>query len=299
MDSVKRVSAQGRRLLFFCVLLMLMTSQLIMHMSCAESSPEHHKNDLRIISLSPALTRTLEDMGFADAIVGCTPFCRPENERAAIVGDLYEVDYEMLVRLQPTHVVVQLTAAGPLSELHQLAQARGWGIGSWPVNNLDDIRAVLTQLPDLLDGQGSQQSRELLAALDTISASTQRWPGRTLIVTGGQPLLAFGPDTYMGELLTGFGVPNALGSGAWRTLSAEDVVRIDPEGVIVIGAAQGPAVVTIEMLPIDAVLNGRVVLLDHPEALIPSSRVIEVATALKKSIRQLAENDLQTSTSYE
>ena len=299
MDSVNGISTQGSRLISFCVLLILMTFQLIMHTSCAESSSPDDRNDLRVISLSPALTRTLEDMGFADVVVGCTPFCRPENQRAVIVGDLYEVDYEMMVRLDPTHVVVQATAAGPLPELHQLAESRGWGIGSWPVNNLADIRAVLAELPELLDGKGQQQSRKLIAAMDTIGAGAQRWSGRTLVVTGGQPLLAFGPDTYMGELLAGFGVPNALESGAWRTLSAEDVVRIDPKGVIVVGAAQGSAVVTIEMLPIDAVSQGRVVLLDHPEALIPSSRVIEVATALKKSIAQLAEADLQTSTSYE
>ena len=180
-----------------------------------------------------------------------------------------------------------------------MAESRGWGIGSWPVNSLADIRAVLAGLPDLLDGNGAQQSLKLLAAMDTIGVGAHRWSGRTLVVTGGQPLLAFGPDTYLGELLADFGVPNALESGAWRTLSAEDVVRIDPIGIIVIGAAQGAAVVTIEALPIDAVSQGRVAILDHPEALVPSSRVIEVATALKNSIAQLAEADLQTSTSYE
>jgi ABC-type hemin transport system substrate-binding protein len=86
----------------------------------------------RIVSLSPALSRTLVDLGLADHVVGRTAYCASLDPAIPIVGDLYELDYERLIRLEPTHVLLQpASATGVDPQLRRLAEERGWTIGAW------------------------------------------------------------------------------------------------------------------------------------------------------------------------
>ncbi len=280
-------------------ILLLAIGFMTFPIACSEASEDVVSTPLRIVSFSPALTRTLEDLGLSESIVGCTPFCRPHQQDAAVVGDLREINYEILARLQPTHILVQATTSGIQPKLQALAETRGWQIGVWPTDDLQDIRTLLAELPELLGGTGQSQSNTLLAAIDEIGTKRRSWSGRTLVVTGGQPLLGFGPQTYMGELLDRFGVPNALESGDWMNLSLEDVVRLRPQAIIVIGSQEGQAAATIRALARDEVFAAPVVVLDHPEALVPSSRVIEVSVALANLIDELGSKNEQTSMSYE
>ena len=122
---------------------------------------------LRIASLSPAISRTLADLGLADRLVGRSRFCRAVEPAIPVVGDLTSVDYEILIRLKPTHVLLQPPLAGLDAELARLAQEQGWTLGVWPsINGVDDIEKLLKELPDKLYAQPSSEATEIRRRAD-------------------------------------------------------------------------------------------------------------------------------------
>ena len=102
-------------------------------------------DELRLVSMSPALSRTLVDFGLARRIVGRSPFCDFLDDAVPIVGDLRNINYERLIELAPTHVLVQ---AEPEEKLLALAAERGWRIGRWgTIDTIDDIERTVRELP--------------------------------------------------------------------------------------------------------------------------------------------------------
>ncbi|MHC5005021.1 MAG: TroA family protein, partial [Planctomycetota bacterium] len=93
----------------------------------------------RIVSLSPAISRALVDLGLGDRVVGRTPFCAALDPALPVVGDLQHVDFERLVRLAPTHVLVQPASTGVDPRLAGLADRHGWSLQHWTLNDVADV----------------------------------------------------------------------------------------------------------------------------------------------------------------
>ncbi|MHC4811375.1 MAG: hypothetical protein ACYTEV_13565, partial [Planctomycetota bacterium] len=62
---------------------------------------------LRIVSLSPAMSRVVADMGLEAAIVGRSRFCDFLDPEIPVAGDLLRVDAERILALEPTHLLRQ------------------------------------------------------------------------------------------------------------------------------------------------------------------------------------------------
>ncbi|MFO0873299.1 MAG: hypothetical protein U0575_04935 [Phycisphaerales bacterium] len=133
-------------------------------------------SEWRIVSLSPAITRTLVGLGLGDRIVGRTPWCEWVPPDVPIVGSLQDYDAERIVRLHPTHVLVQPPAAGIDPGLAALVDANGWRIASFPLNGLDDIDAMLAALPAAAPARRGARRATLEA---NVSRSAARWRRRS------------------------------------------------------------------------------------------------------------------------
>ncbi len=262
----------------------------------------------RIASLSPAISRTLVDLGLAKQLVGRSRFCRAVDPAVPVVGDLTRVDYERLIRLKPTHVLLQPPLAGMDSELAHLARAQGWTLGIWPsLNDINDIQKLIAELPGKLFPQPSaayrhsrQRAVELLQAIEAALHPPDNvlFQGQTLVLSGLEPIMAFGRDTYMHDILTRLGAINATKTRGWVQLSFEDVVRLDPEAIVLVldtepASASAPSQILrpLAALPIAAVRDQRLRILLHPDALLPSSSVVEVAVAMRGVLQGLACGD--------
>ncbi len=259
----------------------------------------------RIASLSPAISRTLVDLGLGDRLVGRSRFCRAVDPAVPVVGDLTSVDYEILTRLKPTHVLLQPPLAGLDPELAHLARAQGWTLGIWPsLNSIDDIEKLLSELPGKLFPEPSaayrdtrRRAAELLHSIEAALRpdGSTLFQGRTLILSGLEPIMAFGHDTYMHDILTRLGARNSTKARGWIQLSFEDVVRLDPEAVVLVldtepTGAPAPSRVLrpLAALHIAAVREQRLRILAHPDALLPSSGVVGVADAMRDVLQQLS-----------
>src|SRR5262245_61670957 len=153
-------------------------------------------NGPRIISLSPAISRTLVDFGLADRVVGRTPHCDALDRSIPVVGDLLNVDYEQIIRLNPTHILVQPPASGADPHLLELAKQRAWKVGQWHLNGRDDIEQMVRELPGALFVDGSPElagamakSAEILNSIaEALSPGTQPlFRGRTLMISAVDP----------------------------------------------------------------------------------------------------------------
>ncbi len=257
----------------------------------------------RVASLSPAISRTLVSLGLAGNVVGRSAFCRAIDPAVPVVGDLYEVDFERLLRVQPTHVFVQPPSAGLDRHLGRLAAERGWVIGQWHIDTIDEIERTIREIPATLFGPGDPRRAEAAGraavllheiALSLSPQGRPLWTGRTLLVADADPVLVVGRETYLDDVLRALGGVNAVDAAGWIELSLEDVMRLDPQAMIVLeaGDAEGSAGVdagALGRLDTAARRDGRIAVLRHPDVHLPSSAVTGVAAEMRAILRALAE----------
>jgi ABC-type hemin transport system substrate-binding protein len=255
----------------------------------------------RIVSLSPAITQTLVDLGLGARIVGRSRFCRAVGPDVPAVGDLFDLDYERLLRVRPTHVLLQPSSAtGPDPRLLRLAEEQRWTVAHWRIDTIEDIRRHVRELPPVLFPQ-DQESREHLrgraeALLQEIEAALEPpapppWTGPTLLVADAQGLLVSGRRTYLDDVLSALGGTNAIDAAGWVELSIEDVLRVNPHAVIVVRGREPPgeagAAGLVGALDIAAARTGRIAVLVHPEVDIPGTSVTGVAREMRRVLERL------------
>ena len=264
-----------------------------------DDGPEDERNPggvggqgLRIASLSPALTRTIQFLGLEQSIVGRSTYCGSIDASIPVVGDLLQVDYERLVRVAPTHVLVQPPATGPDSGLVRMADERGWALLEYTgLDSITDIKAMVhdlaLQLDDSDEGSIRRRAEALTAEIDSaMRAGDGAFDGRVLLVHDTESIGACGIGTYLDELLVGLGARNALTTNGWVTLGLEDVVRLEPDGIIVIRTGPERA----GMPGSDqafASLGVPVTILAHPDVHYPAPTVTDVAEALDRALARL------------
>lgn len=280
----------------------------------AAAAPE--SPDLRLVVLSPAIAVTLRDIGLADQIVGRHGYDMVLPKNIPVCGDQLGIDYEALLRVRPTHVLLQQDAKGVPDRLTELAGEHGWKIRVYPLLKLDDIQRCVNDLhtefvivpQDLAEGRnpplltGEAVMRRRADAEDRLVESLRfrgrhlAGAGRVLLLGAVDPPSALGPGSWHHEILTRIGGVPAITQGSpYMTLDAEDVLRLAPEGIVLVlpRAQDSPARASpatpdelrvllgrVGELAIPAVTHRRLALIDDPLAHTPSTAMSRLADEL-------------------
>lgn len=258
---------------------------------------------VRIVSLSPAISRTLVDLGLSNRVVGRTPYCTSLDHSIPVAGDLQNIDYEVLVRLNPSHILVQPPAGGVDQHLQDVATREGWTIADWRLNGVEDIRRMLRELPsrlfaaDSMEGEETAKRSEVwLASLDAALAPPESkiHVRRVLMVNAVNPVMAFGAGTYLDDVLRALGSENVVLDLGWVQLSMEDVVRLAPEAIILVKPGGEANDIVSDLGPlatidVPATASGRRATLTHADAFLPSSGVVGVAEQMRAILMRFAE----------
>jgi ABC-type Fe3+-hydroxamate transport system substrate-binding protein len=251
----------------------------------------------RLISLSPAITETVFAIGAGAELVAVSDFCTyPEAaKRLPRVGTALTPGYEAIVRLAPTLILCEAAASAPRRELTAL------GVTKFiPWLSLEDIVASIRLL-----GALTAQA----AAADALA--TKLWDGLAVAEapSGPRVLLVLGEGTgklseiyfikrnsIHGAALRAAGARNAVVgdvAGVPR-LSIEELLRLDPEAIIVLVAPtpSGPSDADIlrdfqALTPLTANKTGRVALLESDAAFANGPRILSLAEQLKQKLAQL------------
>lgn len=236
--------------------------------ACARQPTPRNAAGPRIVSLSPAITHTLEALGAAGGVVGCTPWCGAEG--VPVVGSLADRNAEAIIALRPALVLRQGEQPDPA--LDDAIVAGGGRCLGWRLNSLDDVARMVVELGTALDSAGTQGcaagAERLLATHRQAVAERVRTSGPVLFLFATDPPAAFGAGTYLDDLWRSMGGTNAVAQQGYPALTAEDVLRMRPRAVAVVtGGASGELPSWLARLP-------DVHLLTAPELLEPSSRML-------------------------
>lgn len=243
----------------------------------------------RIAALSPAISVILHDLGLEHLIVSRHSWDLV-LDRSIPVGHDDRPDYEALLSVEPTHILLQLEAAQPPPRLLQFANEGRWQLITIPILSLDSIRSATTTLANLF-APGADQP--LLNAMDVAWSKRDRiFTGRTLVLAALDPPSALGPGSWHHQLLERLGGAPAIRSGSpYITLDAEDILAMQPEAILLIHprsptAAPSPKPSTEDLLQrlgrlatldVPAIRDRRIALIDNPLAHTPSTAMIGLA----------------------
>lgn len=261
----------------------------------------------RVVALAPSVAQMLQDAGLAHLLVGRHGFDRWSDPALPVCGDQAGIDYEALLRVQPTHVLLQWGSRDLPPRLAALAQRHGWTVQTLSLLSLEEVRHAARDLETAFAAWAPpptparttlphSAADRLDAAIRPVEPSAARTAGRVLLLSGLSPPTALGPGSYHHQILLALGAQPALTRGsAFMTLDFEDLLRIAPDTIILV--TDGPAeqdarpaqTITLPRrmagLGLAAVQRGRVYGVKDPRALLPGTSLAAVAESLAQVLR--------------
>lgn len=252
---------------------------LFIALLCACGKPEQpaaqNGHAERIISLAPNITETLHDLGLAERLVGISRFGTSDADSdLAIVGDFMNINYEMIVTLQPDLVILEKSSDAQKARLDSL------GIDYLETGSLT-IAEILESIQQIGERcSAREEAEELIAEMNQQMNHARNQPAhrpRTLIAFSDfsnqskvDQVYAFGSGCIHSELLAIAGGDNVVKDARPSvTLSSEAVIRLNPELIIELSAG-GPTNHWNNLQSIEAVRNNNIHVLPGTYTTIPS-----------------------------
>ena len=265
----------------------------------------------RIVTLAPALTQMLIELDMADRIVGVAEHDMAAPDGPPVVGNFTDIDTERLLSAQPTHVLTMSTKAQPPARLRELAEAGQFELVTYAYpNTIDQVLRILHRDTTAPAAEVESGPRPVGAVIDKAQAARQLKQDvrdqlnalremtapldtpRVLVVIGLDPFMANGPDTVHHELLRYAGARNAIADADIRapTYNRESLVTIKPDVIVIVLPGAPPLrdddarLAALRGLPIPAVQNERIHLLNGPLIALPSTNVARIGAAMARAI---------------
>jgi iron complex transport system substrate-binding protein len=201
----------------------------------------------RVVSLLPAATETLAELGAADRVVGRTRY-----DTEAWIADLPSVgggldpNLEAIIALRPDLVVAWESPTG--SRVRDRLESLGIAVYAAATRDTAAIYRTIQGLGALLGRAGAADSLagHIRAQLDSVRASVPPGPRPSVLyVVAADPPMIAGTDNFISELIEVAGGAPVQISGDRKGLSPqvslEELVRRQPE-VVILPVGEDPAV---------------------------------------------------------
>jgi hypothetical protein len=265
---------------------------------------------LRLAVLSPGMSAMIRDLGHEDLIVAKHDYDMVLSDRVPAAGSELGFDLETLINSNPTHVFFQTTSTSRSTEFLEAADRQGWILFERPLNTLDDIASTMDDLYFFFEGVPERGAREydmneVFARSTPSVALAESWidlgpvaddAGRVLVLGALDPIGAMGPGSYHYEIVERLGATPAINSGSmWVEMDYEDLITLNPDSIILIAPRQptdedrfvAPTPITLKEiqqrfgplmeLPVTAIQQERIGIIEHPLGLLPSGALGQVA----------------------
>lgn len=272
-------------------------------LGCADDAPRERTRSevVRIAAISPAAANILVGLDRGHLIVGRHNYDSALDQSVPPVGDQSGIDYEKLISLKPTHVIVQTESQNVPTRLRELAQSSGFGITDISTLSLDDILDSAKAL-EAEFAPGAGHSERFADAIRQREPVTKDIGGVLVVMYSSPTVDVLGPGSAHQQIIERLGYTPAITKGKpYMPLGAEDVLAIDP-GVIVFIRPRQPGTPTLAdgwvptdedlgvlaKLDIPAVRRGRVLLVDDPQALTSGTSLIRVIEDLERRLGGLS-----------
>ncbi|ADR19784.1 ABC transporter substrate-binding protein [Calditerrivibrio nitroreducens] len=192
---------------------------------------------LRIVSLTPSITKQLINLELKDYIVGCTSYCplaRDKNSRAQVVGSVMDINVEAIVRLKPDVIY-----ANPLTNIKTLNKLKNLNLKIEIIDypkSIDDIQNSFLKI-----GKLTGRFEEAVKIVDISKNKLEKIKNKykkyqktkVFFVIGVNPLFTASGGTYIDDIITtvnGINIAKQLNFGM---VSKEFVLKNDPEVILI------------------------------------------------------------------
>jgi iron complex transport system substrate-binding protein len=246
----------------------------------------------RLVSIGPSITAFLFVLGAGPRVVGVDDFSDEPAEAASRehVGGI-KVNFEKVVALKPDLVFTVKFSDGTIEKL----QSASLNVLVVDPQSVSDIAKTATLLGKAVGVDGEALARSIQRRVDAVKAKTAPVATRPRVyheIDASDPAKIFtvGPGSYINDLIDIAGGTNvaARAASAYPQLSAEEILRSDPEVIVLaagpysakpgdVAARQGWSVIA-------AVKSGRIVTIEPNLINRPGPRVGEAAEAYAKLV---------------
>ena len=251
--------------------------------------------NLRLVSLSPALTETVLTLGGAPNLVAVSNYCvLPPGVQLPRVGSSLTPSYEAIAAVRPSLILCDGSAGAKRTELGAIARCE-----VLPWLTLPEVVASIRRIGQLLDRTPAADA--LAQRLDLrLSRKPPLDAPRVLFLLAYDPdrpaeLWFIRPNSLHGAALAAAGARNAVEHDVpgLPRLSVEELLRLDPDQVYILpmpGASidqrQKQLTAFGQLAPLRAVKDGRVGIVNGTQSVGPS--IIELVDALASMLRKMA-----------
>jgi len=266
-------------------------------LGCDHSARKGRLGARRLVSLSPAITETLFEIGAGPDLVGVSDYCDfPEAAKhLPRTGTALTPGYEAIVRLEPTLILCEDAASTPRRELSALGVTK---FVRWL--SLEDIVAS-TRLLGALTGHAEAADALAKKLWDGLAVAENPSGPRVLAVLGeGSGKLSeiyfIKKNSIHGAALRAAGARNAFAedvAGVPR-LSIEELLHLDPDAIIVLLAPTSNAPSDAQVLhdydalePLKARENRRISVLKTDAAYADGPRILTLKEQLEREVARL------------
>lgn len=253
----------------------------------------------RVISLAPSNTEILYAIGAGEQVIGRDAFSDypPEAKDVTDVGGS-SADYntELIVSLKP-----DLVLASPLNAPEQIQSFQDLGLTVYVLANPLDMQGLFTNLA--LVGQitgHDEEAKSLVESLQKrVDAVTQELSKAKespsvfyeLDATDPSAPWTTGPGSFVDMLIRMSGGRNIAGelSGAWVQISLEELIRQDPQFILLGDAVLG-GITAVDVTArqgwetMTAVKNGQIYPFDGDLATRPGPRLVDALETMARQI---------------
>ncbi|MEM9021355.1 MAG: ABC transporter substrate-binding protein [Planctomycetota bacterium] len=266
----------------------------------SESERKSERASPTVVSLSPAATQMLIDMGKRDHLIAVS---RDDADGLGLptCGTYNLPDYDRILALSPDIVITQPHKDGPAPKLQRLADDGVFRLCVLPhARSVDDVSEALTHdewglgvvMGDAAAATAAE--RKMRQQLDAVAAVvSDRGRPRVLLLLNPGTLGVIGPNTTHDELLHLAGGVNAATpfESSYLQLSREQVQTIAKPDLVLLIQPNGQPLAQnddwLEMfdgLTVPAVTNRRFVVITHPQASLPATSIPAVVTEMAAAI---------------
>lgn len=200
-------------------------------------SPHAQAEELRVVSLKPAITDVVVALGHGDRLVGVTKYCDASGlkSKPAIVGDYTRPYIERIIALRPDIVLTSKENSSRKS-IERL-QDTGIRVAIFPFGSVDEMLQSTIEIGKAI---GDEVSAERLASKmkSDLERITDRWSlgprVDVMIIWGKRPIVVAGRASYINALLEMVGAKNAADGFkiSYPRLGIEELVAIDPGAIV-------------------------------------------------------------------
>jgi iron complex transport system substrate-binding protein len=215
-----------------------------------------------------------------------------------VVGNYLDVHTEKLLKLKPTHVLMMTGKNGTPQSLVDLSNEFGFKLLAYDYpESIFDLTQIITHMGVKLnmESQAFDAAAKMHEQLTKLSLTVMDFSSQNVLpIIGTEPIMASGSGTVINELISQLGCNNVAASSpvSAPTYDREKLVTLNPDVILLLkpdapaleNGLDDPRLAVFHDLPINAVKNKRVYLINDPLTFLPATSLARVAKQMALAI---------------